>query len=166
MSNWKLIKVDLVYPTGSSNNSSVKYFAISGINFMYGIYQLQFGYDDSKSFGLVDFTNPKNPNIVYEGPINTINESLEKFNLPKFYLDVIECSDQVNYFIMENDDDGNLDTSTNIKLVKSGDYGYPVKYNSKYSVDSYEYSCNEQEKKEIEKIILGQIQINSLQLFC
>ena len=55
---------------------------------------------------------------------------------------------------MENDEDGNYDTKTNINLIKSGDYGFPINYNSKYLINNYEYSNNENEKKEIETVIL------------
>ncbi len=165
MSIWKLIKVELVYPTGLSGKSNTQCFAISGLNFSYKNYQLQFGYDDSRSFGLVDFTNQKKPNIVYEGTIDEISKSLEKFNLPEFNFNPNNYDGPINYFITENDDDGNHDAKTNINLVKSGDYGYPIDYNSKYSVDYYEYSSNEKEKQEIESVILDCIQKNSLQLF-
>ena len=67
---------------------------------------------------------------------------------------------------MENDEDGNHDTKTNVGLIKSGDCGFPINYNSKYLISNYEYSTNENEKKEIEKVILESIKQNSSQLFC
>ncbi len=165
--SWQLSKIDLTYPTISKKNdiSDLKCFAVSGINFNYNEFQLQFGYDNSKSFGLLDFSNKKNPKIICEGLISETNELLEKLNLPKFNFD-LTTSHQITYFLIENDEDGNYDTKTNVGLIKSGDYGFPINYNSKYLINNYEYSINESEKKEIEKIILESLNQNSSQLFC
>jgi hypothetical protein len=48
---------------------------------------------------------------------------------------------------MENDEDGNYDSKSNINSIKSGDYGYPINYNSKYSINNYEYLRNENKKR-------------------
>lgn len=167
MCSWQISKIDITYPSNSKKefqNNDFKYYAISSINFNYEKYELQFEYDNLKSVGLVDFTNKKNPKIICEGSISETNELLKKFNLPKFIFD-INNSDSITYFVMENDEDGNYDTNTNINSIKSGDYGYPIKYNSNYLINNYDYITNEKEKKEIESIILDSINFNSSKLF-
>jgi hypothetical protein len=66
----------------------------------------------------------------------------------------------------ENDDDGNNNTETNIELVKSGDYGYPITYDSKYSLNNYEYSSDLGFRKQIENLIDKYISSNLNKYIC
>jgi len=96
--------------------------------------------------------------------VSEIDKTLKLNNLPKFTFDNSNC-DSIKYFVMENDEDGNNDTSANIDSIKSGDYGFPINYNSKYLIGDYEYSDNLNQKQEIESIILESVNQNFSQLF-
>lgn len=96
--------------------------------------------------------------------MSEINKLLKKLNLPKFNSN-LDNYDLIKYFVMKNDEDGNYDTQTNVGLIKSCDYGYPVNYNSKYLINNYEFCNNENKKKDIETAILESIDHNLSQLF-
>lgn len=121
---------------------------------------MQFSFDEinGKSFSIVDFTDKKNPDIIEDSEnINFIN-ILSKRKFPEFYSNIIY--DTIQYQVYENDDDGNYDTKTNIELIKSGDYGYPITYESQYSISDYEFTSNLDVKEQIENIILKNILTN------
>ena len=159
---WKLSKIEITYPSIletkiKSNVDLNEYYALTGLYFKYNNYQLQFSFDldNNKMFSLVDFTNKKNPNILEDTNVKKLEEILIKYNLPNF--NPIIDDQQIDYLIYENDDDGNNNTETNIELVKSGDYGYPIKYDSNYSLNDYEYSSDVGFRKQIENLILNNI---------
>ena len=67
---------------------------------------------------------------------------------------LINENEEIEYYIIENDADANYDFETNIKSIKSGDYGFCLDYNSKYSISDLDFENNEKIKEEIQSIIL------------
>ena len=91
-----------------------------------------------------------------EGNIDrdTISSALNKLGLVPFTF-VFESTDFINndtnYLYIENDDDWNHSNEENIESIKSGDYGYHLTYQSKYTIN--EYPNNEIESGAIKQII-------------
>ena len=79
-------------------------------------------------------------------------EITKKYNLPKVNKKII-FNDLTKFFICENDEDGNYDCTINGQLIKSGDYGFPITYESKYYIKDYEYNDKKDIKKSLENII-------------
>jgi hypothetical protein len=168
---WKLSKIEITYPSpniknNKSSNNVTKYYALGGLYFSYGNYQLQFSFDldNDKNFSLVDFSDKKNPNIIEDTSFDKLEEILSKHDLPNF--NPIIYDQEINYLIYENDDDNNYNMETNIDLIKSGDYGYPVVYESKYSLNEYEYSSDLSLKQQLENLILNNINSNLKKYIC
>lgn len=146
---WFVQQVDICYP---SDNLKDKVYAIELLSLTYNNYNLQLSFSDNKGFSLLIFNNKK-PEILEDiTGFERLLEITKKYNLPKVNKKII-FNDLTKFFICENDDDGNYDGITNGQLVKSGDYGIPITYESKYYIKDYEYNDKEDIKKSLENII-------------
>ena len=114
-----------------------------------------FDYQKSTIFEIRQKNSPSE-NVLAEGNIDNemISNALNKLDLPPFDF-IFESNNFINnetkYFYMENDDDWNYSNEQNIESIKSGDYGYHLTYQSKYTI--CEYPNNETESDAIKQII-------------
>lgn len=166
---WKLNRIEITYPSLDSkinNKNASKYYALTHLNFTYDNYQLQFNFefDNREMFSLLDFSNIKNPKILEDINISELQQILTKYNLPSF--NPIITGEDINYMFFENDEDGNYDNETNIEHIKSGNYGYPISYETKYSFRDYEYTSDDKIKKDIENLIINNLSVNISKYIC
>jgi len=94
--------------------------------------------------------------FLYRIIINTtkIGNVIDKYNLT-FNYENIDISN-VNFMVLENDEDYNYDYKTNINMIESGDYGMPLRYTYKISVNRYDI-LDDDERKVLEDIIINDI---------
>ena len=115
-------------------------------------YNLQLSFNDEKGFSLLIFNDNK-PEILEDiTEFERLLEITKKYTLPKVNKKII-FNDLTKFFTCENDEDGNYDDITNGQLIKLGNYGIPITYESKYNIKDYEYSDKENEKTALENII-------------
>ena len=178
MASWTLTNIEINYPSLNDKKTShkytgsniTKYYAIDHLTFTTCVnnantnntnteYILNmyfcFDYQKSTIFEIRQKNSLEEEPLV-EGNIDreTISNALNKLGLPPFDF-VFESNNFINndtkYFYIENDDDWNNSNEENIESIKSGDYGYNLTYQSKYTIS--EYPNNETESDAIKQII-------------
>ena len=145
--NWIIKKVQIIYPSIKEEftNDDYKYYAIDFISYTYKNYELHLYYENN----YLDFSvlNKNSKKFIIEDLRNyKIDKALDELNLPSIN-NLINENEEIEFFIMENDADTNYDSETNIKLIKSGDYGFCLDYNSVYSISDLDFENNEKIKE-------------------
>ena len=171
MTTWTLTHIEINYPSLNEKKNLYKYigpnatkhYAIDHLTFATCVNNTEyilnmyfcFDYQKSTIFEIRQKNSPSE-NVLAEGNIDheTISNALNKLDLPPFDF-IFESNNFINnetkYFYMENDDDWNYSNEQNIESIKSGDYGYHLTYQSKYTI--CEYPNNETESDAIKQII-------------
>ena len=146
--NWNVHQIDIFYPSTiynngynnkntSYNNNSEKVYAIELVSLKYNNYNLQFSFNNEKGFSLSILNNNKPELLEDINGFEQLSDIIKKYNLPEINKDII-FNESTKFFICENDEDGNYDNITNIRLIKAEYYGIPINYESKYNIEYYE----------------------------
>lgn len=160
MSNiWKLEEITIYYPSlNTSFNTSYpileKIYALEYVRFRKDNNRLDISFEPEYYSNLYRIISYNNIIPIDDSNINNTKIMLNKYNL-SFNQEDIDKS-ETNFLVLENDEDYNFDYKTNIELIESGNYGMPLKYTSKLSINNYD-SLDDYERKELENIIINNI---------
>lgn len=151
---WNVHQIDIYYPStnGYNNkNNSEKVYAVELVSLKYNNYKLQFSFNNEKGFSLSILNNNKPELLEDIIGFKKLSDIIIKYNLPEINKDII-FNDSTRFFICENDEDGNYDNITNIRLIKADYYGISITYESKYNIEDHE-SIKIENKTELENIM-------------
>lgn len=156
MSNiWKLEEINIYYPSFNSYSGILEnIYALGYVRFTNNINRLDFAFDRDYYTNLYRIIDYNNIIPIDDSTMNDTKKMLDKYNLT-FNHENIDISN-VNFMVLENDEDYNYDYKTNINMIESGDYGMPIRYTSKISVNRYDI-LDDNERKELENIIINDI---------
>lgn len=160
---WSLIDINITFPTINSYNNFAPYYSITSLTFQYKNYVLVFDFCVSRKISLYDNNKTNIADGIYETGeieenIKNLKKCLKQNNLSEFKIITID-EPNIKFMIYENDEDGNYNDLENIHSTTCGDYGVPVKYESKYKISEYDY-MDKAEQKKLELMILNDIKTN------
>ena len=156
MSNiWKLEEICIYYPSFNTSYTILeKIYALEYVRLRKDNNRLDISFEPEYYSNLYKIISFNNIIPIDDSNINNTKIMLNKYNI-SFNKEDIDKS-ETNFFVLENDEDNNYDYKTNINLIESGNYGMPLKYISKLSLNNYDL-LNDFEKKELENIIINDI---------
>lgn len=155
MSNiWKLKEISIFYPSFNFSNDRLEnIYALNYIRLLNNNYRLDISFEDDYYSSLYKINTDNSITPIDNIKLDDTNKLLNNYNLS-----ILNDIDKlyVNFFVLENDEDGNRDYRENINIIESGDYGLPIKYKCNLSLNNY-YELNVEEQNILETVLLEDI---------